>query len=34
MGLMVHGIGNGDVGAVLQQVVKIYNMFASGRHAA
>ena len=33
MGLMARGIGNGDVGAVLPQIVKIYNVFASWCHA-
>ena len=30
MGHMVHGVGNTDVGAVLQQVVKTSNIFARG----
>jgi len=29
----VLGIGNNDVSAVLKQVVKIFNVFARGRHA-
>jgi len=30
---MAHGVGNNDMGAVMQQVVKISNIFARLRHA-